>query len=232
MKSLIKQSTFLLILFTCVLLSNGCKKDQTKPDLSKPFAITDYFVAGTLKQKSGSKYTSVFFIQLLEDNKALFINSSSTNLVGTYTLTETELVFEVTGGNARIAKFALDRDKQITTAYYKALTTEYDASVELLAVKETNELAGKTFKGEEFKMGQVSNRIGVIYRFNKVGTTTFGSGLDAATIDNTANNYTLIGSNGFKYVNGSTVEMGFISKKKLTVFRSSGLFYYGRYDQQ
>jgi hypothetical protein len=54
----------------------------------------------------------------------------------------------------------------------------------------------------------------------------FGSGQDAATIDNTANNYTLIGGSGFKYVNGSTVEMGFVSEKKLTVFRSSGLFYY------
>ncbi|MEJ7558587.1 MAG: hypothetical protein WKF66_09790 [Pedobacter sp.] len=222
------------LFITAILLAfTSCKKNNDpEPEPSKPFEITDHFVAGTLAQKTGNKYTSVFFIQLLEDNKALFINSSSSNLVGTYTVSETELVFEVTGGNARIAKFTLDKDKKITSAYYKALTTEYDAIGELLEVKETNELAGKKFKGDEFKIGEVSNRAGVIYSFNKAGTTTYGSGIDAATIDNAANNYTLIGGNGFKYVSGSTVELGFVSNKKLTVFRSSGLFYYGKYDQQ
>ncbi|PST83679.1 hypothetical protein C7T94_14200 [Pedobacter yulinensis] len=211
---------------------SGCKKDaDSQHDQPKPFAITEHFVAGTLTQKSGTKYTSVFFIQLLEDNKALFVNSASTNLTGTYTLTETELTFEVTGGNARIARFNLDKDKRITSAYYKALATEYDATGELLSVRETNELAGKSFKGVEFKMGEVSNRPGLIYSFNKGGTTTYGSGTDSKTIDNTLNNYTPIGGSGFKYVSGNSVELGFLSGKKLTVFRSSGLYYYGKYDQ-
>lgn len=221
-----------LLLLALTTIFSSCDKDKTQPEPAKPFQITDYFVAGTLTQKSGSKYTSVFFIQLLEDNKAMMINSSSTNLAGTYTLTDNELTFEVTGGNARMAKFTLDADKKVTSAYYKALTTEYDATAELLSVNESNELAGKTFKGEEFKMGQVSNRLGVIYSFNKAGTTTYGSGTDAVTIDNSTNNYTLIGGRGFKHLNGITVELGFISNKKLTVFRSSGLFYYGSYDQQ
>jgi heat shock protein HslJ len=225
--------TLSLIVAVLAVSFAGCKKsNEPAPAPAKPFVITDHFVAGTLTQKSGTKYTSVFFIQLLEDNKALFINSSSTNLVGTYTLSETELVFEVTGGNARIAKFTLDKDKKITSAYYKALITEYDATGELLTVKETNELAGKKFRGEEFKMGEVSNRPGLVYSFNKAGTTTYGSGIDGTTIDNADNNYALIGGNGFKYVNGSTVELGFVSNRKLTVFRSSGLFYYGKYDQQ
>jgi heat shock protein HslJ len=224
-----------LSLFTAAILLalTGCKKENNpEPEPTKPFVITDHFVAGTLTPRSGSKYTSVFFIQLLEDQKALFINSSTNNLVGTYTLSETELVFEVMGGNARIAKFTLDKDKKITSAYYKALTMESDATGELLEVKESNELAGKKFKGDEFKIGELSNRPGLVYSFNKAGTTTYGSGIDAATIDNSANNYTLIGGNGFKYVNGSTVELGFVSNKKLTAFRSSGLFYYGKYDQQ
>jgi hypothetical protein len=203
--------TLSLILTACLLAFSSCKKkNDAEPKPDKPFVITNHFVAGTLSQKSGTKYTSVFFIQLLEDNKALFINTSSTNLVGTYTLSETELVFEVTGGNARIARFTLDKNKKITSAYYKALTTEYDATGELLPVNETNELAGKNFKGEEFKMGEISNRPGLTYSFNKAGTTTFGSGIDAAAIDNTTNNYTLIGGSGFKYVNGSTVELGFV----------------------
>lgn len=230
MKNLKKLSLFILG-FSLVL--GSCKKKNAipEPELEK-FKITNYFVAGTTTQTSGSKYTSVFFIQFLEDNKALFINSSATNLVGTYTLTDTELTFEVTGGNARIAKFTLDKDKKITSAYYKALTTEYAATGELLPVKETNDLAGKSFKGEEFKMGEVSNRTGVIYSFSKAGTTTYGSGIDAATIDNAATSYTLISGSGFKSVNGSTTELGFVSNKKLTLFKSSGLYYYGKYDQQ
>ncbi|MBD1432993.1 hypothetical protein H8B06_09165 [Sphingobacterium sp. DN00404] len=214
---------------------SGCKSDDEipKPEPESPFEITDHFVAGTLTQKSGSKYTSVFFIQFLEDNKALFINSSSNNLVGTYTLTDDELTFEVTGGNERVARFTLDENKKITSAYYRALTMEYDATGQLLPVSETNELAGKTFMGEEFKMGEASNRTGVIYTFNKAGTTTYGSGTtDAAEIDNTVNNYTLIGGNGFKYVSGSKVELGFISNKELTVFRVDGLYFYGKYAQQ
>ncbi len=221
----------LFIILSVTFMSSGCKKDhhheETTPE--KPFVITEHYIAGTLTQKTGSKYSSVFFIQLLKDGKATFINSSATNLSGTYTLTDTELVFEVTGGNARIAKFTLDKDKKVTSAYYKALTTEYEATGELLPVKETNELAGKTFKGDEYKMGEVSNRTGLSYSF---GVTAYGSGTDATTIDKTTNNYTLIGGNGFKYVNGSNVELGFVSNKKLTVFRVSGLYYYGKYTQQ
>lgn len=226
--------TSLLFILMAIFTLSGCGKDDEtpEPEPEEPFEITDYFVAGTLTQKTGSKYTSVFFIQLLEDNKALFINSSSTNLVGTYSLTEDELVFEVTGGNERIAKFTLDEDNKITSAYYRALTMEYDATAELLPVTETNELAGKTFLGEEFKMGEEINRTGVVYKFNKAGTTTYGSGTDAAEIDNTTNNYTLIGGNGFKYVNGSKVELGFVSNKELTVFRVDGLYFYGKYAQQ
>jgi len=226
---LLKKLSLLLLIGTVAF--NGCKK-KNEPAPSEPFVITKHIIAGTLTPKTGSKYSSVFFIQFLEGNKALFINSSSTNLTGDYTITDNEIVFEVTGGNARIARFTLDANKKITSAYYKALTMESDATGELLPVQETNQLAGKTFKGEEFKMGAVSNRNGVIYSFNKVGTTSYGSGTDIAIIDNSVNNYTLIGGSGFKHVNGSTVELGFISNKKLAVFRSSGLFYYGTYDQQ
>ncbi|RZK40934.1 MAG: hypothetical protein EOO90_13280 [Pedobacter sp.] len=218
------------VILSFILFFTACTKEQVAPE--KPFSITENFIAGTLTSRSGSIATSVFFIQFLEGNKALFINSSANNLVGNYTLSDTELVFEVTGGNARVAKFTLDKDKKITSAYYKALTMEYDATGELLPITETNELAGKSFKGEEFKMGQVSNRNSVIYSFSKVGTTTYGSGIDASTIDNATTTYTLIGGSGFKSVSGSTIELGFVSNRKLTIFKSSGLSYYGKYDQQ
>lgn len=222
----------ILALATCLLIFNSCKKTNDEvPEPTKPFVITENFVAGTLTSRSGTKSTSVFFIQLLEDNKALFINSSSNNLAGTYTLTDTELTFEVTGGNARIARFTLDKDKKVTSAYYKALTMEYDATGELLPVKTTNELAGKVFKGDEYKMGDVLFRQALVYNFASTGTS-YGSGTDAGAIVNTDNTYTLIGGSGFKYQSGSTTELGFVSGKRLTVFRSSGLSYYGKYDQQ
>jgi len=199
--------------------------------LEKAFNVIDYFVAGTLTQQSGSKYTSVFFIQFLEDGKALFINSAANNLVGTYTVSNDELVFEVEGGNARIAKFTLDANKKITSAYYKALTTEYDATGEFLPITDANQLAGKTFKGEEFKMGGESYREGLIYSFNAT-TPTYGSGTDQASIDNTVSTYIAIGGSGFKFTSTAKTELGFVSGNKLTVFRSEGLFYYGKYDQQ
>ncbi len=199
--------------------------------LEKAFDALDYFVAGTLTQQSGSKYTSVFFIQFLEDGKALFINSAANNLVGTYTVSDDELVFEVEGGNARIAKFTLDANKKITSAYYKALTMEYDATGELLPVTDASQLAGKTFKGEEFKMGQESFRQGLIYSFN-AKSPTYGSGTDQAAINNTASTYIAIGGSGFKFTSTGKTELGFVSGNKLTVFRSEGLYYYGKYDQQ
>lgn len=206
--------------------------DNDTSDPVKPFDITEHFVAGTITQKTGSKYSSVFFIQFLEDNRALFINSGANNLVGNYKLTQDSLIFKVEGGNARTAKFALDKDHKITSSYYTAHTSlQYDTKGELLASVSGNDLAGKTFKGEEFKMGDVSNRQ-VIYSFNKTGATTYGSGTDAAAIDNTAGNYTLIGGKGFKAINGSTTELGYLSGKTLTVFKVSGLYYYGKYDQQ
>ena len=223
-----------LISISFLTMAAGCKKNtDPQPDPPKPFQLTDHFVAGTNTQKTGSKYTSVYFIQFLEDNKALFISSSSANLVGNYRLTEDSLLFEVTGANARTAKFALDKTKKIMSAYYKgAGPVEYESTGELLPISAGNDLAGKTFKGEEFKMGEVSNRTGLVYSFNTTGTTTYGSGTDAALIDNTLNSYTLIGGKGFKYSNGSNTELGFLSNKTLTVFRSGGLFYYGKYNQQ
>ncbi|WP_410221145.1 hypothetical protein [Pedobacter sp.] len=222
------------ILFTVlisILMSTGCKKDHNDENKTeKPFVITEFFVGGTLTPASKS-YTSVFFINFLENNKAVFI-SSGNNLTGDYILTDNELVFEVKDpNNYRLVKFSLDKDKKITSAYYKALTTEYAATGDLIPVTESNQLSGKTFKGEEFKMGPVTNRQGLIYNFNKT-STTYGSGTEAATIDNTLNSYTLINGCAFKYVNGSTTELGFVTNKKLTVFRYSGLYYFGKYDQQ
>lgn len=221
----------LFIILSVTFMSSGCKKDHSheENEPEKPFVITEHYIAGTLTQKTGSKYSSVFFIQLLKDSQALFINSSANNLSGTYTLTDTELIFEVTGGNARIAKFTLDKNKKVTSAYYKALTMEYEATGELLPIKTTNELSGKTFKGDEYKMGETVNKTGLNYSF---GATAYGSGTDLASIDKNTNTYTLIGGSGFKYINGSNVELGFLSNKKLTVFRVSGLYYYGKYDQQ
>jgi hypothetical protein len=165
----------------------------------------------------------------------MLVNSSANSLVGPYTLTNDSLVLTVEGGNAFIARFALDKDKKITFADYDPVsgTVVYETTAMLLSITETNELAGKTFKGDE-RGGNPPGwppRVGLIYNF-KAGASTYGSGTDAATIDNTTYSYKLIGGSGFKYQSGSNTELGFIYDKKLTVFRSSGLSYYGVYNQQ
>jgi len=207
---------------------SGCENDKKyQPEPEKPFDITEHFVAGTI---GNSSYASVFFIQFLEDGRALFIDSSPSNIAGNYTMTDTEIAFDATGANERHAKFTLDEDKKITAATYSAAgPAKYQAAGNLLPVSEANQLAGKAFEGEGANfLGQKSKKI---YDFN-AKTTTYGVGADAAEIDNTANNYILIGGSGFKYVNGSTVEIGFLLDRKLTTFLGSGLFYSGVHDQK
>lgn len=222
-----------LVIVAMAFMLTGCEKGADLPasPSEQPLEITDHFVAGTLAQKNGSKYTSVFFIRFLEDGKALFISSASNNLVGNYRWSETEIVFEVTGGNSRIARFNIDENNNITAAYYKALETEYETTAMLLPITESNQLAGKVFEGEEYKMGQEQHRAGLIYDFHST-FPTYDSGTSLQALDNTAKEYTLIGGSAFKYVRGKEVELGFISNQALTVFRVSGLYFYGVYDQQ
>lgn len=88
-----------------------------------------------------------------------------------------------------------------------------------------------TFKGEEFKLGALSNRKDLTYKFSP-NSLSYGSGLDARAITVSSNTYESINGVAFKYKNGTNVELGFIADKKLTLFRSSGLFYYGEFAQQ
>jgi len=227
MKSLQKTA---LIALAGLSMFSGCGKDKENdpaPEPEKPFDITEHFVAGTI---GNSSYAGVFFIQFLEDDRALFIDSSPSNIAGNYTLTDTELVFEATGANERLAKFALDENKKITSATYSgAGPAKYQAVGNLLTVTESNQLAGKVFEGEGANfLGAKSKKT---YDFH-AKTATYGVGADAAEIDNTANNYILIGGSGFKHVNGSTVEIGFLLDRKLTTFLGSGLFYSGVHDQK
>ncbi|RYY54630.1 MAG: hypothetical protein EOO05_20120 [Chitinophagaceae bacterium] len=225
--------TSLLICFT-LLLAIGCKRDpELQPEPLTPFDIRDQLVAITIKPKTGSsKYTSVFFLQFLENNKALFISSSATNVVGNYTLTDSELSFEVTGGNARTAKFTLDKDKRITAASYKgAGPLEYETTGEIFPLKQSNQLAGRVFKGDEMGMSGTLSRAGLNYNFSR-DISSYGSGTDAAAIDNTSSSYTLYGGNAFKATTSGGTEIGYVSNGKLTVFRLSSLYYSGSYQQQ
>lgn len=220
----------LILLTICALALVSCKKDKASVEQEKPFVVTDFFIAGTTTPKSGS-YSSVYFIKLLENNKATFMGSGN-DFSGDYKLTKDSLIVTISDpNNYRIAKYAINDKHQFTSAYYRALTTEYTATGELIKIEATNQLAGKTFKGEEFKMGPTSFRKDLIYKFGAAGTT-YGSGLDIATIDDRLNTYELINNSAFKFKNGTNVELGFVANKKLTAFRSSGLFYYGKYDQQ
>lgn len=217
------------LLFSCLAALAGCKDDDVAPEAA-PFVLTDHYVAGTLTPKSNT-YSSVYLISLLANNKAVYIGSGN-NLTGDYTLTKDSLIFKVSDpNNYRVARFGINEKHELTSAYYKALTMEYGATGALLPIAATNQLAGKTFKGEEMKIGPASSRKDLIYRFNAAGTS-YGSGVDPAAINADANTFELINNSAFKYKQGTTTELGFVADKKLTAFRLSGLYYYGTYAQQ
>jgi len=207
----------------------SCNDDDATPEPT-PFVLTDHYVAGTLTPKSNT-YSSVYLISFLQNNKAVFIGSGN-NLTGDYRLTKDSLIVEISDpNNYRIARFGINENHELTSAYYRALTMEYGATGTLVPIAATNQLAGKTFKGEEMKMGPTSFRKDLLYRFNVAGTS-YGSGVDPATINPDANSFELINNSTFKYKQGSTTELGFVVDQKLTVFRQSGLFYFGTYTQQ
>jgi len=218
----------LLVALTVALFAfSGCKKEKITAE--SPFVATEHFIGGTITPKNGS-YTSVFLIKLLADNKAVFM-SSGKDFAGDYVLSKDSLIVTVSDpNNYRVAKFAINQKHELTSAYYKALTLEYNATGELITIGDKNQLAGKRFKGEEFKMGGTSYRKDLVYKFAASGTT-FGADVEA-NADDKANTYELINNNAFRFKDGARVEFGFASNKKLTVFRLSGLYYYGKYDQQ
>ena len=228
----IEKRTTLIIAFITALGLASCKKnsDDALGESPAKFDVTTQFIAGTITPKNGS-YKSVYLIKLLEGNKAVFM-SSGNDFSGDYILTKDSLIVTISDpNNYRIAKYAINAQNQLTSAYYRALTTEYTASGQLLKIESQNQLTGKTFKGEEFKLGAVSNRKDLIYKFSP-GSLSYGSGLDAGVINVSSNTYELINGVAFKSKNGTNVELGFIADKKLTLFRSSGLFYYGEFTQQ
>lgn len=221
------------IWFLTVVLSSmiACTKEETKkeelpkPDLTKEFDITEHFIAGTL----GDKVKTVYLINFLEKGKAVFLNSSQ-EFIGNYTLTKDTLTFEVNDeANYRIAKFGLNDKREVTSAYYKALKTEYTATADLLSIPEENQLAGKVFKGEEYKFGEPFRPV-FHYKFNEKGTH-YGSGTDANEIT-PDRKIELINNCAFRFKDTGISEIGYLSADTLTVFKSQGLYYFGRYKQQ
>lgn len=197
--------------------------------VEKPFDIKQFFVAGTTTPPSGS-YRSVYLIKFLEENKAVII-SSGPDFTADYSLTKDSLTVTVSDPqNYRTYRYSVDGKHNITSAYYKALTMEYKTTGSMIPISANNLLAGKTFKGEEFKMGPVSFRKDLYYKFSSDGKS-FGTGLDLGMIDEKAFPYDLINGAAFKSKSGNTTQIGFFTDS-LTVFRSSGLYYFGNYAKQ
>ncbi|CEN53943.1 hypothetical protein ACF3OB_00410 [Capnocytophaga canis] len=214
-------------LATILIIMSSCTKDEQlqKPDLEKEFDITEHFIAGTI----GDKNKSVYVINFLEKGKAVFLNSSQ-ELIGNYTLTKDSLIFEIkSDSNYRIAKFALNDKKQVTSAYYRALKKVYPATATLVSIPEENQLVGKVFKGEEYKFGE-SFRPVFHYKFDEKGTH-YGSGVDVNAV--TPNKkLELINNCVFRFKDTGISEIGYFVGNTLTVFRYQGLYYFGEYELQ
>lgn len=217
----------MLVILSGLIALAACKKEKKGVIPEKPFALTDNFIGGTLTPQNNS-YTSVYLISFLADNKATY-TSSGRDFDADYVLTKDSLIVTVSDpNNYKTAKFAINSDHKLTSAYYRALTKEYAATGELIAIAKTNQLLGKVFKGEEFKFGGNSNRKDLYFKFNATALS-YGTGIDKNALDDTTNGYQAINNSAFKYKNGDVTELGFLSGKQLTTFRVSGLYYYGKF---
>lgn len=208
----------------CLGLSCSKDKEEETPVVNETIDLTQYFVGGVLGANK-----SVYVVQFLENNRAVFVNSSI-KLVGEYTLKDNELTVEINDpNNYRIMKYFLDKDNQITFSYYQALQMPYLSTGQLLKVTDENQFAGKTFKGAELRMGK-EFRQEWFYKFDEKGKK-YGTG--EALTDITPN-ITMEFLNGavFHYKNGSISEIGFINGSVLTTSRVDGLFYSGTYELQ
>lgn len=227
---MVKLSKWITVIVLTGLLVASCQKNENlEPDKPETFDITNHYIAGTISPKSDS-YKSIYLIKLLADNKAVFMGTGN-DLTGSYSLTKDSLIIVVENkDNFRTARFSINEKHELTSAYYRALAMEYKATGTLIKIPEQNMLSGKTYKGEEYKMGPALNKSSWFYKFSSTDLN-YGSAEQLSGLE-TKNQYELINNSAFKYKNGNTTEIGFVVDKQLTVFRSSGLFYFGAYQQQ
>lgn len=224
-KKISKVSLFAL---SAAALMSCRNNDNESSGSEEAFNITNHIIAGTTASTKGSKNKSVFIIKLLENNRAVFMNSSS-DLAGEYQLTKDSLIVTITDpSNYRVAKFAINEKKELTSAYYKALKLEYkDVTGVLIKKESSNQLAKKLFKGDEYKWGNLNNK-DFHYKFNDEGTQ-YGSGTDASTILTDKEITENIGNTAFRYRSRNISEIGFVSGDSLTVFKQQGLYHFGTY---
>jgi hypothetical protein len=223
--------TLFTIALLFVMLQSCSKDDGGSGNTETKFSYTNYYVAGTITQKTGTKYNSTYMITFQNDSSATFIGASSI-FNGKYKVEKDTLIFEVPDpNNYRIAKFGINSNHELTSSYYRALTLEYNSTGKLIKNPESNQFAGKIFKGDQYKMGEVLNAAGFTYKFNSTGTA-FGFGPDGATIDNSANTFAMYNNAAFRYENGGIKEFGVLIDGKLVTLKVSGLFYYGTFSPQ
>lgn len=211
-------------LFMVMLTFIACQDDKNEMsnviENKQTIELTNYFIGGTL----GGSSKSVFVVQFLENNKALFIDSS-TKYSGRYRLEDKLLTIEVNDPRQyRIMRFLLDDNQQIKFSYYQALDNAYLTQAALIKVADTNQLAGKRFVGSEYRMGRV-NIAEYQYRFDENGVLY---GADSANENIVPDKrIELINPSVFRYIDGRFSILGFTAGDSLTVFKNDFMNYFG-----
>lgn len=226
MKKLLTLVAFLtLATLTFVACSDDDKITADLTNKKDSLYLQDYFIGGTL----GSSNKSVFIVQFLENNKALFINSSS-KYSGKYKQEDKLITMEVNDpGNYRIMKFLLDDKNQIRMSYYQALDNPYLTQASLIKLQDTNQLAGKKFMGAEYKWGKL-NIEDYLYQFDEKGLS-YGADKSSETIT-TDKRVELLNNSAFRYIDGKYAVIGYVAGDSLTVFKNDMLYYFGVFKQQ
>lgn len=229
------KKSFLLIGFLMALTSCVKADDEPREDPSPDFV--ESYIAGTTTAQGSTRY-SPFLINFENDSVANFV-SSTRAFPGSYSFESDTLTFQ-TDDREKVAVFAIENDEIVHSHYevrfynedgsYEPAPVKYDATGELGQTPETNQLAGKTFMGDQFKFGTEGVfQEGFTYAFSTT-ENTYGSGTD--DIAENELEYQSFNNVGFRFEEGGTKEFGVLIDGKLVAFKSSGLFYWGTYDLQ
>lgn len=233
MKKRLLSTEFLLFVAAVVFLTS-CGITNDSDDNDEFLLYPDHYIAGTISSVESNRY-SPYLIRFENDNVAYFI-STTASFPGKYTFQGDTLFFQ-TDDLEKVTGFSIVNN-EITDSHYEVRFYQEDGSYEPAPVKYTatgelgespdnNQLAGKSFVGDQHRFGMEGVfQENFTYLFSDA-EDTYGSGTE--NIDDQSHTYELFSNVAFRYQEGNTKEFGVLINNQLIVFRESGLFYWGTY---
>ncbi|WP_257667000.1 hypothetical protein [Parapedobacter tibetensis] len=229
--NLIKAVSGISILIGAGIFS-ACNKDEEKlPE----FMLEGHYIVG-ITAPVNSDRNSPYILTFKGDGTGILTTITS-SFPGTYEVTDDSLIFQ-TADREKWVSFGFRNNELGDSKYevrfyrdddtYEPAPVKYKATGALGKTPDTNQLAGKTFVGNQYRFGTEDVYIeDHTYVFRADGTA-YGSGI--GDINENGNTYQLYKNVAFRYAKDNVKEFGALIDGKLVVFRESGLFYWGTYE--